>query len=201
MARTQKIKIINILLSSVDGKIATHDCESTENRRNLKFTNEVDFKILQKLTAKCDAVFIGAKSLECEKGAFRVAHLRADKKEPHWFVFTRSGTVNLEHDFWKQENIPKTLYQYTNVQDLKEFLNSLPKKNIKKIALLGGGKLNGIFWNEQLVDELYLTLSPFVVGQTNVPNLIDSNISIQKQLKLLKVQKIENFLFLHYKIK
>lgn len=200
MARTQKIKIINILLASLDGKIATHHQESTAQRRQLQLTNEDDFNHMRQLTAQCDAVLIGARTLHSEIGAFRVADLRKDHKEPHWFVMTKSGRVNVEHPFWKQKNISKSLFQFKGSASIFTFLNLLRSKKIKKIALLGGGELNGFFWEHNLVSELHLTLSPFIIGTQNSPNLIASTHPLHKKLQLIKIKRKKSFLFLHYKV-
>jgi len=227
VARTQKIKIINILLSSVDGRIATHEQESSADRRLSQFTNKDDFTHLQKLTATCDAVFIGAKSMQSEEGAFRVAHLRKDKTEPHWYVMTKTGHINFEHPFWSQKSIPKSVFKFTPEEEsltttqlqtksdihimsqnidyhtgsITSFLDYLKTKKVKKIALLGGGELNGVFWAAGLVSDLYLTMSPMIVGKKTSPQLINFPKTIDTHLKLLKVQKKENFLFLHYTVK
>ncbi len=200
MARAQKIKIINILLASLDGKIATHDCESSEARRALRFTNADDFKYLQNITAQCDAVFIGAKSIECEIGAFRVAHLKNNAQEPHWYVFTQSGNINFKHAFWSQENIPKSVFHYQSVDHLNDFLNSLLEQKIQTIALLGGGKLNSLFWQNHLVDELHLTLCPMIIANKNAPSFINSELQMNQSLKLLNTEIKKDFLFLHYKV-
>lgn len=199
MARAQKIKIINILLSSLDGKIATHQQESSAQRRLLKWTNDDDFNHMQKLTATCDAVLIGARTLHSEIGAFRVAHLRKDGNEPHWFVMTKSGKINLEHPFWTQEKISKSVFYFSGLSSVFEFLDLLHQKKMKTVALLGGGELNGFFWEHDLVSELHLTISPFIIGAQNAPSLIKTTHPLHKKLKLVNVTQKKNFLFLHYK--
>lgn len=198
MARTQKIKIINILLSSIDGKIASHSQESTAQRRQLKWTNDDDFQHMRKLTAQCDGVLIGARTLNSEIGAFRVADLRKDKTEPHWFIMTKSGAVNHAHPFWQQQKIPKSIFHFDGMESLVKFFDDLRKKKIKKLALLGGGELNGFFWENDLVSELYLTISPLMIGTQNAPSLLKTNQPLHKQLKLVEIRNKKNFLFLHY---
>lgn len=199
MARThQQIKIINVLLASVDGKLASHRHESSAERREAQFTNRDDFQHMQKITAQCDAIFIGARSIETEIGAFRVAHLRKDHTEPHWFVMTKNKTINMKHSFWSQNDIPKSVFHFTGDKSLTDFLASLKKQNIKKIALLGGGELNGYFWEHNLVSELHLTLSPQIIGCHHAPQLVQTNDVLRAQLKLKHVRKKGDFLFLHY---
>lgn len=200
MARTQKIKIINILLASIDGKIATHNNESSAQRRALRFTNSDDFKHMQKLTSTCDAVLIGARTLHSELGAFRVAHLRKNKTEPHWFILTKSGHINYAHPFWNQKNIPKSVVHLNDAFSLFDFVKSLEQQKMKRVALLGGGELNGLFWTHNLVSDLHLTVSPRIIGALSAPNLINTAHSLHTKLRLSSIDRKRSFLFLHYKV-
>jgi len=111
----------------VDGHTASSPTESTAERLALNFTHPIDQHHMQKIVAASDAVFIGARSLAAERGAFRVASLRATlnssvssslgenldsnfssrNPEPAWVIFSGSGKLNFEHGFWKQKGIRK----------------------------------------------------------------------------------------------
>lgn len=215
-------KILNIMLSSLDGKIGFHSSESTSERNNAQFTCSEDFERMRKLVSQCDVVFHGARSIESEQGAFRVADMRASQDEPEWIIFTRSGNLSFQSSFWKQEGISKSLFFVSSFQsdeppilqiEEKEFpfgkircllgnisglIEYLKRKGFQKAALLGGGKLNSAFYEQDLVDELYLTLSPFLVGSENAPLLLDCHKLIKKKLKLKKIEKVHDFVFLDY---
>lgn len=224
-----QLKIINIMLASVDGKIAFHSQESTAEREQKKFTCTADFERMRSLVSQCSTVFIGAKSLEVEKGAFRVADLTQTGLEPEWIVFTQSNKVNLEHPFWQQNGIPKALFHMASASihdapvlkierigkmikytgNLAGLFNLISKRNsatscdslaTHTVALLGGGKLNAIFWEQGLVQELYLTLSPHMMGNSiQARAIVDSQKHINGTLELLKVSHSKNFVFLDYK--
>jgi riboflavin biosynthesis pyrimidine reductase len=225
MAKPKKLNIKNIMLASMNGKIAFHSQESTEERHRNSFTCAEDFEKMRHIVSKCDAVFIGAKSIETEKGAFRVSDLRANSDEPMWIVFTRSGNLSFLSPFWKQKNIPKSLFFVTsfdtkeepvfstrednydfgkitsylgNINGLLDFLKKTKKTNI---ALLGGGKLNGAFWEQNLVDELYLTISPFLIAGEYAPGFLGIEKNYKQKLKLIKSKVSENFLYLKYQKK
>ncbi len=218
------LQIMNVMLSSINGKIALHSNESSAQRLEEGFACSQDFERMQKIVAQCDVVFIGAHSIECERGAFRVAHLRQEQTEPEWIIFTRTGNISFKSPFWNQKNIIKSIFFVTsfnmeeepilrveekkfnfgtitcylgNMLGLKEYLVN---KKYKKAALLGGGKLNSAFWENNLVDELYLTLSPFVVGGDDSPNLLNMSSFFKKKLILKKYEARENFIFLDYSV-
>jgi len=215
-------KIINIMLSSINGKIAFHANESSAERTKNNFTHPEDFLRMQTLVAECDVVFHGAHSIEAELGAFRVAHLTKNKKEPEWIIFTRSGNISFQSPFWKQKGIAKSLFFVSSFDtkeepilqvEEKEFnfgkitcllgnitglIQYLKNKKYKKAALLGGGKLNYAFWENNLVDELYLTLSPFVVGGEEAPSILNSQKFFKRELMLQKCTYKDNFVYLDY---
>ena len=212
-------KIINIMAASIDGKIAFHAKESSAERRNSGFINDADFKRMQKLVASCDVVFLGARSIETEQGAFLVSHLRPNNDEPEWIIFTRSGELPFSSGFWRQKKIKKSLFfvssfdlseppQLTKQQtefgltqylgNISGLLRALSTNGVKKIALLGGGILNGAFWEQKLINELYLSLSPLLIGCQDAPCILSTPHVINQKLKLQSVSKEDDFLFLDY---
>ena len=80
----------------------------------------------------------------------------------------------------------------------------LHKKGIKKILLEGGGTINWSFLKNGLVDEMIVTISPYVLGGSNSISLVEGsgfkNLQSSTKLKLKKVQKVENELVIQYKI-
>lgn len=221
--QNKNFHIINIMLASVNGKIAFHTNESTTERNNNHFTCPDDFEHMRSLVAQCNVVFCGARTIETERGAFRVSDLRSSKHEPEWIIFTRSGELSFKSPFWTQEGIPKSLFFVSSFNmneapvfkiEEKEFnfckitcylgnINGLilylKNKNYTKVALLGGGKLNAAFWKNHLVDELYLTVSPFIIGGENIPELLQLKENfINRKLILKNCESKGNFVFLDY---
>ncbi len=210
------------MLASINGKIAFHDKESSSERAKNAFTCQRDFERMAKLVAQCDVVFHGASSIESEKGAFRVAALRKLQNEPEWIIFTRSGNISFQSPFWKQEGIPKSIFfvssfnmqekpilrveeQEAPVGKITCYLGNMPgliqhlkNKKYTKAALLGGGKLNTAFMQNNLIDELYLTLSPFIVGSSNAPSLFDFQENFTKRMILKNCESFDGFVYLNY---
>ncbi len=221
--KKNNLHIKNIMLSSVNGKIAFGSSESSVQRNKNGFVCSQDFERMRALVALCDVVFIGAKSIETEKGAFRVEDLRQNKiGEPEWIVFTQSGDISFQSDFWRQEGIPKSLFFISSfdkkdpplfrtektqtpvgeipcyVGNMQGLVQHLQTQNKLKAALLGGGKLNGPFWQHGWVDELYLTISPFVVGGEQNPSLITLQTKLIQKLKLTQCTQKDGFVYLDY---
>lgn len=82
----------------------------------------------------------------------------------------------------------------------KELLGKLAKDGYKQVALIGGQTLNTSFINENLVDEIYVDIHPYLIGEGL--RLFSEIKDYFKKLKLLDVTKLKNDLvLLHYKIK
>ena len=82
----KQFKITNIMAVSVDGKIASHAEESTTERNKKWYGLSRRLLRLKTEVAKCDCVFVSAKSIEVETGAFRISHLKKNLQEPEWIV-------------------------------------------------------------------------------------------------------------------
>lgn len=54
---------------------------------------------------------------------------------------------------------------YKVVYSPEEAIQHLQSKGIEKIFLIGGGKLNSEFMRKGLVDELQLTVNPYIIGR------------------------------------
>lgn len=82
-------------------------------------------------------------------------------------------------------------------------LQQLADLGLQRLAILGGGELVAALFDEDLIDELWLTLCPVVFGGKSAPTPVGGTGFIQsqgKKLQLLEVKQIEQELFLHYRV-
>jgi 2,5-diamino-6-(ribosylamino)-4(3H)-pyrimidinone 5'-phosphate reductase len=86
--------------------------------------------------------------------------------------------------------------------NLKKLLCILKKKNIKKLLVEGGGTTNWSFFKDDLVDEIIVTLTPFILGGKNAISLVEGDgfrkISQSRSLKLKNIHRLKNELVLRY---
>jgi len=81
----------------------------------------------------------------------------------------------------------------------QDAINVLKKKGFTKVMLGGGGKVNGAFISEGLIDEIYLDVEPIIFGK-GVRLFADAD--FEKKLTLLSVKKLSsNIIQLHYSVK
>ena len=74
---------------------------------------------------------------------------------------------------------------------------------IHSLGILGGGTLVASLLAQKAIDELYLTLCPFILGGTNAPTLVDGSGFLPSEaivLTLCQSTIVENEVFLHYRL-
>src|SRR3990172_9380938 len=89
-----------------------------------------------------------------------------------------------------------------NRVNIKSLLKSLSKKKIKTLLVEGCGTVNWEFIKLGLVDELIVTITPYLVGGQNAITLVEgegfSHIHKSTKLKLKKIWQLGNEIVLHY---
>ena len=211
-----KLKIINVMAASLNGRIAAFPFEGDQARRDNGFTIPDDERLLREELLLADAVITGANSLRVTRS---VSNTKNNKGVyPHWFIFTQKG-LEPDLEFWAQVGIPRTIVssQKTNLttEQLAGSLSSLQipqekigaeligfmsKSQMRRVLLFGGGHINRIFYQENLVDELKLTVAPFVFTGADAPPLISDFEGEAIKFSLLSSHIGESHVFLHYKV-
>ncbi len=89
--------------------------------------------------------------------------------------------------------------------DFRYALRWLRKEwNVKRLLCEGGGEINSGLFQKNLVDEVYVTLSPVVFGGRTAPTLADGigvkNLADATRLKMKSVERVGDELFLVYSV-
>ncbi|MDJ0535395.1 MAG: RibD family protein [Xenococcaceae cyanobacterium MO_207.B15] len=121
---------------------------------------------------------------------------------PRWLITTQTGAKLWQH----QPEFDRILV--TDLSNTKPnhhhwevTLNRLKQLGLNKLAILGGGQLIASLFQENLIDELWLTICPLILGGENSPTPVAGIGFFQSQgikLQLLEVVQIEQEVFLHY---
>lgn len=101
-----KISIINVMASSIDGYVAAHDGQTDDERLNQGFTESEDREHLENLIKSADAIVLGSQTLIAGGGALDIK--KEDGSYPIWVTFTNRG-IPEEEAFWTQTEIPRWL--------------------------------------------------------------------------------------------
>ncbi len=210
------LKIILSAAISIDGKIATRSGDS-------KLSSKRDLTRLHKLRSQVDAIIIGKNTVNKDDPLLTVRYSKG--KNPIRIVLDSCGTISNKSKILQTSNKVKTIIVVTkkitkkNLQKLKKFpveimiigenqvnikslIKILSKRKIKTILLEGGGTINWEFIKNNLVDEFFITITPFILGGKDAITLVQGEgfdkITKSQKLRLNGIKRLENDLFLHY---
>lgn len=209
----------HIILSaaiSLDGKIATKSGDSALSSRQDKVR-------VHRLRARSDAILVGKNTVNIDDPLLTVRH--ASGKNPTRIVLDSRAAILPNSKIIKtahlvptiiaiSKNAPKKnlarLEKYPvkilvvgkNRINLKRLLQILYKQKIRTILLEGGGTTNWGFVRQGLVDEIIVTITPYITGGREAKTLVEgdgfSKITGSLKLKLHKIKRQNNEIVLHY---
>ena len=218
---------IGVLATSVDGKIADRD------RSPARFGSAQDKAHLESQIAQVDAVLFGAGTLRAYGTSLPIsapALLQQRQQQglppqPIHIVASASGTIDPDLRFFQQA-LPRWLLttpagahpwrlhpdkfdrivvaeMIAGSWDWAAVLAQFQALGIQKLAILGGGTLVAALLEAGLIDRLWVTICPLLLGGVTAPTLVEGRGFLQAiapRLQLLEVQPIDNEVFLHYQV-
>lgn len=212
---------------SLDGKI------STENRDPVRFTSRNDRKLMDDIRASVDAVLIGAETLRAEAPPVRIQSTAAKDERtrngkpahPTSIILTRTMQFPVDGRYWDDDEVERIIITTDEPSrstfepfegkaeiiragdkniDMKELCSILYSRGISRLLVEGGGEVNMGFWMDGLVDEVYLTLCPVLIGGRKAPTSADGvgfSANDIRRLTLLESKQLGQELFLRYRVK
>ena len=167
-----------ILAMSIDGRIAINNNES------ISIGGKGDKKILEEALAWSDATLVGRRTLDIHKKICLINNTNLIKKrlnlkrpqQPITIVVSNKNYLLKELPFFKQPierwlltskisienyNFDKQIKLQNNWNKTLDLLN---QKGLSKLLVLGGGTLAGSLIQEDVIDELQITLTPKIIG-------------------------------------
>lgn len=200
---------VNMAMSA-DGKV------STVRRESFSLGSPWDRYLMDILRARSDAVVIGARTLQLDGWAIRVRHPAVRKRRlkqrrpPHPLNVVVSTDLDLppEAEFFSFPETEKLVVttRRATVARVRKFrriaevvvlpagrirprnvLSVLWERGIRRVLVEGGGTLNFSFFRDNLVDELFLTVTPVIVGGGAAPTPADGQGFLKDDLVRLKL--------------
>jgi 5-amino-6-(5-phosphoribosylamino)uracil reductase len=215
-----------VLAMSLDGKIAD------ASRSAARFGSSRDRQHLETQIAAADAVLFGAGTLRSygttlsvsspdllaqrqQQGkppqpvqivCSRAADIPSDlpfftQPVPHWLLTTAAGAKR-----WQDRpGFDRILTAESNTGELdwNAALHQLATEHLHQVAVLGGGELVASLSAANLIDDLWLTVCPLILGGQTAPTPVEGlgfPESLAPRLELLSVEAIDQEVFLHYKV-
>ena len=211
-----------VILSSamtIDGKIASKSGDPD-------ISDEDDWKSVHKLRTEVDAIMVGKSSIIKDNPKLHIKYY--DHKGYYRIILDSNLSIPLESNVvsYKPETYPTIIVTTENVNvdkvrafesknvevvksgkgsrvDIVELMPILYDKGIKRILLEGGGNLNWSFIKNNLVDEVKISIAPWMVGGKNAVSLVEGE-GFAKMLEspkysLIDVSSRNSYVTLNYK--
>jgi 2,5-diamino-6-(ribosylamino)-4(3H)-pyrimidinone 5'-phosphate reductase len=212
---------------SVDGRI------STRRREHITLGTAHDRLLMDRLRSANDAVVVGAGTVRHDgfpilvrDDATREARVaRGRAPHPVNVVLSRSLDLPTNRPLFKRSDTEKivvttrraTAARIRRISRVAEVvvlprqtlsptavLDLLWDRGMKKVLLEGGGEVHFAFARERVVDELYITVTPRLIGGTEAPSILDGRGFLKDEhvrLTLVSCRRIDDELFLRYRVK
>ena len=212
-----KSMIVLSAAMTLDGKIG-------QRNKKVVLSSKSDKIRVHKLRSKFDAILVGKNTVEQDDPLLTVRHVKG--KNPIRIILDSHGTIKntskiiktaknvptiivtsqlvSKRNFSRLKNLPlDVIVCGKNQVNVRKLVPILCKKGIKKILVEGGGTLNLSFLKNNLINEIIITITPFVLGSENSVNLFEGILKPIKTLpsfKLKNVQRNANEVILNFKI-
>ncbi|WP_227501500.1 RibD family protein [Synechocystis sp. PCC 7509] len=215
-----------VLAMSADGKIAD------QGRSPARFASPADKDHLEEQIAAVDGVLFGAGTLRAYGSTIRVLKPQLIQQryqkllppQPVQIVVSASGNIDRQLSFFRQP-VPRYLLTTSHGakpwQNKTEFdqvivcqastkskinwinaLEILSAMGLKRLAVLGGGEIVAAMLAADLIDELWLTICPLLLGGNNAPTPVGGEgfrEIVAPRLELVSAKVIVSEVFLHYR--
>ncbi|NEP18572.1 MAG: RibD family protein [Leptolyngbya sp. SIO4C1] len=214
-----------VLAMSADGKIGD------TARSAARFGSAADQQRLEAQIARADATLFGAGTLRAYHTtlAVREAALLTQRQQrgqppqptqivcsatacfdptwrfftqpvPRWLLTSAAGARR-----WRAQTAFDLVWTAPLRQgafDWPAILAQLRQQGIQRLAVMGGGELVAALLPDDLVDELYLTLCPLLLGGRSAPTLVDGEgrpAAEALSLQLVSAEPVGHEIFVHYR--
>lgn len=215
--------VVNVAMTA-DGKISTVD------RSGSWFVSRDDRKRMDVIRAGADLIVVGGETARRENPPFHIRDAAlvlgrvSSGYPPHPDVLILSKTARLPETLkvfsqslqkvWvatpgeagETGRFSKALVGVLTTEDppcLARLLGSPPLDLYRSILVEGGGETNAAFFREGLVDEVFVTLCPVVLGGRAAPTPVGGGglpVGSRPELSLLSCERVGDELFLHYAV-
>lgn len=168
-----KIKYTAFVATSIDGKIAR------SGQSGIDWTSKEDSDFYQKSLTKFDVVIVGSNT-------YKLASRRNWKSS----IVLTSKVNSLPKE-------SKTIFLNPAKTNIKKLIKA---KNFKKVAIIGGGKVYNFCLKNKMIDELFVTIEPYVF--TTGIAMFSGNVFKKYKFSLESIKKLNrNTLLLKYQKK
>ena len=222
-----KPHIFLIMAMSLDGKITTRDNQGP------RFTSRADKIRLGQIRSQADAILVGAGTIIADDPTFTPSKLNREQRlqrgmaaNPIKIVVSGTGRVPETAQMFHSKDAPALVFTTERISpnrmerlqcvadavyvvgetqvDFQRAVKILAEEYaVKQLLIEGGGQINFALFEAGLIDDVYLTLCPKIIGGRDVPTVVEGEgfdfLNIV-DLELRNHDVVDGEIFLHYRV-
>jgi riboflavin-specific deaminase-like protein len=196
--------------------VATVDGRAAVNGSAVGIGSPADKHLMRELRAEADVVLHGAGTVRADPLSARVPPEMVQSRisrglsaQPLGAIITRSGNLPRHHPYFES---PTVIYitsdhavsvdaptvQVCKVGSVKAAIDDLRGRGLKRILCEGGPTLNTALLQAELVDEIFLTIAPKILGGEDPLTIVKGPGLGTIHLELRSLVELDGELFLKY---
>lgn len=223
-AGTERPFVYVNMAMTVDGKI------TSSAREYPAFTSKRDRSNMDRLRAEADALIVGAGTMRADNPALHVRSPEMQRYRKSLgkgglskVLVTASGRIDDSSRFFDETDGGDRIVATSESADpdrlarigrralvwklgrqrvdLALLLSRLGSGGAERVLVEGGGELNWQMFELDLVDELYVTIAPVLLGGREAPTLLEGAgwpVSLRRRVRLVTVEQHDDELFCRY---
>lgn len=191
---------------SLDGRIA-------RKGERIVFSNELDKARRDEIRKSVDGIMVGINTVLVDNPKLTISEKKEENAtriiiDSHAKVPDDANVLNdkaknivvvsMDADPYRIEKLAKKasiIVCGDDEVDVVKLMDELYKRGMKRILLEGGGRLNRSMIKANLVDEIYVSIAPVVIGDG--VNLVEGEMD-EKKLTLVGIRQIGDMVVLRY---
>ena len=212
---------------SLDGKISTRDDQGP------RFTSDADKIRMGEIRSQADAILVGAATIMADDPTFTSNQLNRKRRiqrgavaNPIKVVVSGSGSVSEKARMFHSNGAPALVFtteripphRLNRLQEVADAVYVVGETEVdfhrvvdilateyavQHLLIEGGGAVNFALFDAGLIDEVYLTLCPKIIGGQDVPTIVEGlgfNFFDILDLELQDHRVVNGEIFLHYRV-
>jgi 2,5-diamino-6-(ribosylamino)-4(3H)-pyrimidinone 5'-phosphate reductase len=199
--------------------VATLDGHAAVNGSAVGIGSSADKRLMRELRAEADVVLHGAGTVRADPLSARVPPALVEQRlarglsrQPLGAIVTRSGSLPAEHPYYEsatviyitsdaEPGVQRPEVEICRVAGVDDVVNDLARRGARRILCEGGPTLNASLFQADLVDEVFLTIAPKLVGGENPLTIIKGPpFADTIHLNVRSLIELESEVFLCYRV-
>ncbi|MEO5666438.1 MAG: dihydrofolate reductase family protein [Bdellovibrionota bacterium] len=212
------MRVFSNFAVSLDGRIADRGAPSKP------LGTPLDRKTMQTIRKMCDVVVVGAGTLRAHPHSMKLTgRLPSHRKQPANVIVSGNADFDPTWDFWKDDSVVRIVFttQHSLAKaveasrdralvfaagqgkkvEMPKVFEKLKALGFKNVLVEGGGELMSDVMAAGLLQELYVTLTPWILGGRHNPSMVMGDETLWTRLELKKQRKLGQEIYLHYRVK